>query len=262
MIFKRRAKAGAYAQQRYQRGLRSWRVRNRLLFAAYCGPFIVAGIVIGVLDRHFIAWCAGMVTGGFLAMWIAFRETPPRYVETWREGAEGERKTEKALKRLEQAGWRVVHDVQNGHGNYDHIAVGPTGVYLLETKNLQGVVEIRNGVPHLQRRLDPDDNKPWESIPKDALRAAVYLKKDIEQQTGHCKWVQAIVVFWSDFPEGLVEDEKCVFIHGPRLREWMREQPERLGEGDVEVIADCVESIGEQDLGKDVAAASPKLSPV
>jgi hypothetical protein len=31
---------------------------------------------------------------------------------------------------------------------------------------------------------------------------------------GHRVWVQAVVVFWSRFPEGLVEDDRCVWVHG------------------------------------------------
>lgn len=61
------------------------------------------------------------------------------------------------------------------------------------------------------------------------------------------------MVFWSDFPEGLVEDGKCVFIHVSRLREWMRERPERPGENEVEMIAECVASIGSQELGEGLA---------
>jgi hypothetical protein len=261
MIFKRRARAGGFADRRYQRGLRSWQVKNRRLFLSLCGPFVAAGIVVGILDRDVVAWSAGLVAGGFLALWIALRDTPPRYVEKWRDGAEGERKAEKALRPLERSGWHVVHDVQNGHGNYDHIAVGPTGVYLLETKNLQGVVNIQAGVPRLDRRHDPDAHYSCEEIRPKALGAAARLKGDIERRTGHRAWVQAVVVFWSEFPEGLVEADKCVFIEGSRLCEWLRHRPERLGEGDVELIANCVAGIGERELCEDVATVSPGLSP-
>jgi hypothetical protein len=33
--------------------------------------------------------------------------------------------------------------------------------------------------------------------------------------------VQAVVVFWCEFPQGLVEDGPCVFVHGARLADWM-----------------------------------------
>ena len=251
----RRFEAGGFAERRYRRGLRSWQTKNRRLFAAYCGPFIAAGTVVGFVEGHFVSWLAGMVVGAFLALWIG-RDTPPRYVETWREGAEGERKTEKALRPLERSGWRVVHDVQTGYGNYDHIAVGPAGVFLLETKNLQGIVDIEDGVPHLARRHDPDENLNFARIRPRALAAAAALKEDIELQTGRRIWVQAVVVFWSEFPEGFVKDDKCVFIEGSRLHDWLPKQPDRFGQADVEEIAAGIASIAEDAPADKVAAAA------
>ena len=250
----RRARAGVYAQDRYRQGRQRWRAKTRLLCLAISGPLIVVGIVLFFAEGHFLSWFAGGLTSLGVSAWVELRDTPPSYIENWRDGAEGERKTEKALRPLERAGWRVFHDVQNGHGNYDHIAVGRAGVFLLETKNLIGVVEMRDGVPHLQRRLDPEDNKPWESIRPRALGAAASLNEDIERRCGRRTWVQAVVVFWSDFPEGLVEDGKCVFVHGSRLREWLKGRSERLGTGEVEAIAECVAGIGEEGPGREVAA--------
>ncbi len=256
-MLKRMPRAGAYAERRYRRGLRSWRAGNRRLFAAFCGPFIAAGIVVGVLDRDLLSWLAGFAAGAFLALWITFRETPPRYVESWREGAEGERKAEKALRPLERAGWRVVHDIQNGHGNYDHIAVGPSGAYLLESKNLQGVVTVKDGVPHLARRHDPEQAVVFDRIRPRALAGAARLKQEIEHRTGRRIWVQAVVVFWSEFPKGLVEDGRCVFIEGSRLRKWLQNQPTRLNEADIEEISKGIDALtGEPD------ARSAELSPV
>jgi hypothetical protein len=261
MILKTRPRAGVFAEQRYKRGLRSWQTTNRWLFAGICGPFLVIGIAAYAVDSHFIAWIGGLAAGGGVALWVFLRETPPRYVEKRRDGAEGERKAEKALKPLERAGWRVFHDIDNGRGNYDHIAVGTAGVYLLDSKNLQGVVAIRSGVPHLTRRHDPDEKVVFDRIRPHTLASAARLKKEIEQRAGHCPWVQAVVVFWSEFPEGLVEEDKCVFIHGSRLREWMRERPERLEVGDVEVIAVCIAGIAKSELAEDIAPVPAGLIP-
>jgi Nuclease-related domain len=244
-MFKRRPRAGAYAEQRYRRGLRSWRARNRWLFAVLCGPFIAAGIVVGVLSWDFLAWTAGFVVGAFATLWITFRDTPPRYVESWRDGAEGERKAEKALKPLERDGWHVVHDIQNGRGNYDHVAVGPGGTYLLESKNLQGVVSVQGGVPHLARRHDPEQAVVFDRVRPLSLASAARLKSEIEQRTGHRIWVQAVVVFWSEFPQGLIEDDRCVFIDGSQLCSWLQSQPTRLSRAEVEKISVGIETAAE-----------------
>ncbi|HEX2765666.1 MAG TPA: nuclease-related domain-containing protein [Candidatus Limnocylindria bacterium] len=63
---------------------------------------------------------------------------------SWRIGAEGERKTASYLAELEPAGFIVRHDrrVPGYGGNVDHIAMGPSGVWVIETKSYRGSVEI------------------------------------------------------------------------------------------------------------------------
>jgi hypothetical protein len=239
---KRSSHAGVYAEQRYQRGLQSWRRNTRPILALLCGPFILGGLVVLVLDGHRLSWAAGAVFGVFAAIWIVIRESPPRYVEQWQDGAEGERMTEKSLRALEQDGWTVRHDIQQRYGNYDHIAVGPSGVYLLETKNLQGIVEIRDGVPHLSRRHDPEASARFAQIRPCALRAAARIKDDIQRRSGHSTWVQAVIVFWSEFPAEFAEDGALVYVHGSRLQAWLRERPDRLDHETLGRVAAAVDA--------------------
>lgn len=239
--------AGAYAHARYKRGLSNYRHRARPIFALIFGPFILAGVALLVINGHPVPWLAGAMTGAFATAWIALRDEPPAYIANWREGAEGERKTAKALRPLQRSGLRVFHDVQARYGNYDHIAVGSAGVFLLETKNLNGTVEIQIGVPVLSRRLDRDARTRLGEIRPRALSAAATLKGDLERCTGHRTWVQAVVVFWSDFPQGLVDDGRCVFVHGSRLRAWLAEHPERLDHGKAGQIASAIPQIAEQE---------------
>ena len=50
-------------------------------------------------------------------------------------GADGEEHTAAVLRSLARDGWRVIHDIQFGGFNVDHVAVGPGGIYAIETKN-------------------------------------------------------------------------------------------------------------------------------
>ena len=193
-MLRRKARAGVYAERRYRRGLRRWRAKTRPLFISAFGPFIVAGVAVYFIDGHRLVWLAGLVTGLLVGAWIALRDSPPHYVENWHDGAEGERKTEKALGPLEREGWRTFHDVQARYGNYDHIAVGPAGVFLLESKNLMGTVELRDGVPHLRRRLDPEAEVSFGRVRPQPLATAARLKEEIERRSGQRTWVQAVVV--------------------------------------------------------------------
>lgn len=224
------------------------------MLAACFGPFILAGVAVLIVDHHGISWFAGGITGGLIGMWVALRDTPPAYVENWRDGAEGERRTEKQLRPLEGSGWRVVHDIAARYGNYDHVAVGAAGVFLLDSKNLRGIVKMRDGVPHLLRRMDPEADARLDDMAKHVLFAAAQLKRDIQQHAACRVWVQAVVVFWSEFPEGVVEGERCVFVHGSRLQAWLQQRPQCLREATIEHVAAAVAAIAGHDLSERAGA--------
>ncbi|MGI8686627.1 MAG: nuclease-related domain-containing protein [Acidimicrobiales bacterium] len=64
--------------------------------------------------------------------------------EAWRKGAEGERMTGGALDGLEERGYLVLHDrrMPGSRANIDHVVIGPTGIYVVETKHYAGRVVI------------------------------------------------------------------------------------------------------------------------
>src|SRR3954451_17974120 len=88
----------------------------------------------------------GLGLGVSFAMVLVLADSPPPRIERWRQAAHGEKATAKALKPLIRKGWIVVHDIDTGRGNFDHILVGPAGVFLLETKNLSGRQSVDHGV--------------------------------------------------------------------------------------------------------------------
>jgi hypothetical protein len=221
-------RAGSYASGRYTRGLRAWRARSRLTFLAGFGPFVLGGLAGLFFERHLIAWAFGALFGVGMGAWIAMRESPPEYIAKWQTGAEGEQKTQGALAALDDSRWSVVHDVPCRRGNYDHIVVGRPGVFLLDSKNPRGTVHMRGGEPYLRRPSYPDADKRYPWLRSSALAGAASLKEDIEGHTGQRQWVQAVVVLWSGFEEGIDENEKCVLIHGSRLRDWLEDQADRL----------------------------------
>jgi hypothetical protein len=58
----------------------------------------------------------------------------------WRRGAEGEEEVARRLRSLEPYGWTILHDLTIGSkgANLDHLAIGPAGVFALNTKNHLG----------------------------------------------------------------------------------------------------------------------------
>jgi len=58
---------------------------------------------------------------------------------SWRKGAVGEALVAGTLASLEND-FVVINDVSKTFGNIDHIVIGPTGVYVIDTKNWKGTV--------------------------------------------------------------------------------------------------------------------------
>ncbi len=69
-------------------------------------------------------------------------------------GADGERQVAEALACL-PPGWRVLHDVHwpgRPRANLDHVAIGPTGVFVIDAKNYSHAFRVTaEGVPYCGR---------------------------------------------------------------------------------------------------------------
>jgi hypothetical protein len=70
--------------------------------------------------------------------------TEPQSTRAWAIGAWGEEKLAEALVGIE--GLQVLHDrrVRGTRGNIDHIAIAPAGVFVVDAKAYEGLIEIRN----------------------------------------------------------------------------------------------------------------------
>lgn len=55
-----------------------------------------------------------------------------------RSGIRGEERVAELLSELDRDGYRTLHDVDIGRGNADHVVIGPTGVFVVETKRWRG----------------------------------------------------------------------------------------------------------------------------
>jgi nuclease-like protein len=70
----------------------------------------------------------------------------PAHEESWRRGAEGEERTARRLNALLHGrGVVLVHDrrMPGSRANIDHLAVGPGGVTVIDTKRIRGKVRVR-----------------------------------------------------------------------------------------------------------------------
>jgi hypothetical protein len=183
-------------------------------------PSIVAVLGLAIwLDGDFWWWAAGLWTGGMLvtAMWA--RDEPPEHIAKWGRGAEGERRTGKVLEGLSAQGWRIEHDRQMGKYNLDHIAIGPTDVFLIETKTSTGVTSMEAGA--LTVRFPDDEEEVFVNhrLHSRMRERAASFSRELRSQGAGRRWVHAVVVIWGSFPQGLVHHDDVTYVHGSRLQD-------------------------------------------
>lgn len=137
--------AGGSAQAEFEAGKRRRAERIRRTWPVAVGLTLVIMLMVYLLMQPHVgpAWGALAAAGAALMLMGAYLEVP-QTLDAWRIGAEGERTTARYLDGLAEAGFIVLHDrkVPGYGGNLDHVAIGPTGVWAIETKNVAGKVEI------------------------------------------------------------------------------------------------------------------------
>jgi hypothetical protein len=205
------------APDRLRRVLASPRLRSRTALAQWLAPVAALGVLALLLEGHGLSWLAGMAAGASTTAWVVGLRTP-RVALTSAPIDHGDAETREQLTLLEDAGWSAVHDLDARYGRYRHIAIGPGGVILLQSQRLE----------HPWRAEDPDSQRELLVLRRRALAAAVNLRREIEDATGQPGWVQPVVVVWSEFPAGCMQDGRCVFVSGPRLIDWLRRRPGQL----------------------------------
>jgi len=105
--------------------------------------------------------------------------------ERLRRGISGEEAVADALAGLPSSYW-VLHGVSTGHGDVDHVVIGPTGVFALETKAWEGKFYRSRGQLYC-------NGKPAEHVLRQARGAAGQVR-EVLLEAGIDEWVEAVVV--------------------------------------------------------------------
>ena len=152
--------AGESAQARFERERleRTERMRRLAPFLASVGALLaVATFFLALLSIGDLR-IAALGPLAVIAVFVTLLMRLPPEVIYWGHGAEGERRVGARLDSLEPAGFVTLYDrrlIGRG-GNIDAVTVGPTGVYVVETKWRGRGVEIINGRLDVGGRSQPD----------------------------------------------------------------------------------------------------------
>jgi nuclease-like protein len=226
--------AGASAQAEFNRRVARHRAAMRTAL-----PTVVAVTIIGMAAAAFAFDSYGRLIAALGAAAVglvgaSFIGRLPTEAVRWRSHAAAERRTAATLAPLESAGYVVLHDrtVPGVLPNIDHIAIGPGGVFVIETRHQQGPLAIAG-----EKLLAGEGTK--SGLAEATYREAVAVQIALSDALGPARLTVQPIVCFHDTPHLLLEDE----VHGLRvvagaeLVSFMRRQPVLLGADAIQAIA-------------------------
>lgn len=183
-------------------------------FSIALGVFANPGVgaVLTVLS---LAWCAFSLVKGL------------RHVERFFKGAKGEERVAEVLARLPDA-YHVFNDFVAGREHIDHVVVGPTGVFAVETKFWRGQVTLEEGHILLDGQL-PSRSPLGQSVREAAAVKAALAAKGWDGD------VTPILAFAGDnFHAHIGEVGRALIINACDLEKSFRDGREVLAAGELE----------------------------
>lgn len=179
----------------------------------------------------------GLGVGAAVASVAWATDSPPQHIARWQQGAEGEKETAKVLRRLTRDGWTLVHDIDRRWGNIDHVLIGPPGVFLLESKNLGGILRVEQDVLKVRWHEDPEDGYEMASLGRRVRRDAADLSAALRRVGGPRVWVQPVVVLWGSFDQRSLECEGVAWVRGKDLADILEARPVRMSRDQMDATA-------------------------
>lgn len=128
--------------------------------------------------------------------------------------------------------YKIIHDiVVDNKYNIDHLVIGPTGIYTIETKNHRGIVSNKGDILYINNKLFEKD------IVKQAISEALYIKNKIENELKINIFVKPVIVF-ANRKTYIKSDEvngvKTLSIR--MLQNYLLKQPRKLSFENIERI--------------------------
>ena len=220
-------------RERHRAFLRAqWRELSGLALAvlAVCG--VAAALVHGPLQRGFILGIGVTLSASLVTALVVLNSgTAPLMM-----GEIAEQWTAQELRPLREHGWRLVNHFGLGHGDQDHVMVGPGGVVLLETK--------WGGTPWNVNAGDAPFRSALEQTARNARQLSLWhgVVKHGRPE------VQPVLVVWGPAAQKLRElpvrrhESGVVVMSGDRLQKWMLRQPrDRLAGANVNGVFDEID---------------------
>ena len=226
--------AGGSAQREFEKRKAKERANIRRNLPWTIPLVVVLSVGGGLLAERFIGslgWLAGLIIAGYLGLQLWSTSS---HITAYGIGAEGERMTGRVLDKLD--GCMVLHDrkIPGSKGNIDHVAIGPGGVFVIETKRYKGEVTVKGDDLFIGgRKKTQFIEQTWrEAVNVQTMLAEHMARLEIDV-------VPVLCIHGSAVPRETVQGVRLV---GPRgLKKLIAKAKPVLSEEDVRVLVEVAE---------------------
>lgn len=235
-------KSGRYASEEATRRF------GRMIFFALIG-LMVFSIIVGyaVAKNELVLSILGLIAAAIVFnLFYRMAMKHEKYRFNYRRGADGEFCVGNALGLFPDE-YNIINDLKTDFGNIDHVVVGPSGVYVLDTKNWRGTITAdENG--ELLVNGTPTD-KPAIRI---LTGRVMSIKEKVKTLCGSDRYIQGVLVFPSarvDAKWGTTKAVHC--IRDEKLYDYIVEnkKPNKLSKKEIDAISLAFLALARMDTG-------------
>lgn len=174
--------------------------RERLTWASLASGLIGLCLYFALVIGHRVGIIGALAVLVLAALAQRYGNRFIDNTDRWFRGARAEESVGAKLDELRREGWILMHDVEQAfEGNIDHIASGPNGVFMIETK---------------ERRYRDDD-------PRKAKRQAAKLHDELDV------WVTPVICLHQRRGKPFRTKDGVAVVPQQHLLEWLRGQHEK-----------------------------------
>jgi len=182
-----------------------------------------------------IIYCIAAVLGIAYAAFRIWRSIPK--LRNLRLAMEGERVVGQFLERLRQHGFQVFHDVVGDGFNVDHVLIGPSGVFTVETKTWNKPVSGNAQIVFDGEMLKIGSFSPDRDPIVQARAQASWLKQLLQESTGRKFETRPVIVFPGWFVENSRGFHDQWVLEPKALLSFLQHEPVRLSAEDIKLAS-------------------------
>ncbi len=200
----------------------------------------MAGVVFGIL---LMSWRVGLTAAILAAIaHTVYRARTTSSVPAWRRPSVAERRTEAQLRKLERGGYRTLHAraIPNSDAQIDHLVVGPTGVYAVDSEKWDRRLPVRVQ-NHRKLFHGPFNQKPrldearWE-----ASQASELISKALGREI---IVVPSLAIYGPAVPWRILNIRDVDVFSGSLVRKWITKREKSLTSDEIDSIYEAAQGV-------------------